>query len=319
MRRTVLLRPILLGSALLGALGCGSDGTEPAPSRPRPAPSLAACIADRACDYPLAVAHRGEGAGEPENSLTAISGAAALGADVVEIDIRQSLDGVFVLMHDGTVSRTTEPAALATTEVSELTYAELQTLTLDDGAGRCADPAQPDFAARCRVPTLIQALEAARGRTLLMLDFKSGDAAAVAQLLAEHDGLDVAFLFEEDPTRLAAARAAAPGIVTMPRVRNSTAALILIEAADAPLILHADPNYLDKIGAEAQARRVKLFVDVFADVDLYLMSESFGGTVDWEEARRRFAALVSDGADVMQTNFLGGLRRLIDEHVAASP
>jgi glycerophosphoryl diester phosphodiesterase len=51
--------------------------------------------------------HRGAGIHAPENTLAAIRCAAKLGLQWVEFDVRQSLDGTLVLMHDETLERTT--------------------------------------------------------------------------------------------------------------------------------------------------------------------------------------------------------------------
>ena len=54
------------------------------------------------------VAHRGGALlGPPENTIPAIEKAIEVGADLIEIDIRQTSDGHLVLMHDATVNRTT--------------------------------------------------------------------------------------------------------------------------------------------------------------------------------------------------------------------
>lgn len=52
-------------------------------------------------------AHRGQWRDFPENSLPGITEAIADGAEIVEIDVRLTADGVPVLMHDETVDRTT--------------------------------------------------------------------------------------------------------------------------------------------------------------------------------------------------------------------
>ncbi|PYG01091.1 glycerophosphoryl diester phosphodiesterase [Georgenia satyanarayanai] len=54
------------------------------------------------------VAHRGNSAVAPENTLAAIASAMACGADSVEIDVRLTLDGVPVVIHDETLDRTTD-------------------------------------------------------------------------------------------------------------------------------------------------------------------------------------------------------------------
>jgi glycerophosphoryl diester phosphodiesterase len=53
------------------------------------------------------IAHRGFEKIFPENTITAFSGAFALGADSIEFDIRPCADGTYVVMHDDTVDRTT--------------------------------------------------------------------------------------------------------------------------------------------------------------------------------------------------------------------
>ena len=53
------------------------------------------------------IAHRTCPAHCPDNSLSGIRKAAELGADGVEIDVRRTLDGVPVLMHDRSLRRTT--------------------------------------------------------------------------------------------------------------------------------------------------------------------------------------------------------------------
>ena len=58
--------------------------------------------------FPVMIAlHRGASRYAPENTIPAIRQAARLGADFAEIDIRTTKDGQTILMHDGTVNRTT--------------------------------------------------------------------------------------------------------------------------------------------------------------------------------------------------------------------
>jgi glycerophosphoryl diester phosphodiesterase len=56
---------------------------------------------------PVIIAHRTCPLDAPENSLEGMAKAAAFGSDGVEIDVRLSLDGVPVLMHDWSLRRTT--------------------------------------------------------------------------------------------------------------------------------------------------------------------------------------------------------------------
>lgn len=104
------------------------------------------------------VAHRGHMKTAPENSLQAIRDTAEAGAGMAEIDIRRSADGVYVLMHDATINRTTDMKG----EVSQLKLQELRAARLKHGQRPTSEP----------VPTLDEAFEAARGRVMLNLDPK---------------------------------------------------------------------------------------------------------------------------------------------------
>ncbi len=70
----------------------------------------------------------------PENSLSAIETAVIDGADIVEIDIKKTADGVLILMDDETVTRTCYGYD-EKTSVAEMTYAEIRNLKLLMGKG----------------------------------------------------------------------------------------------------------------------------------------------------------------------------------------
>lgn len=55
----------------------------------------------------VVIAHRGGAALAPENTLAAFQQARRLGVEMLETDVRQTRDGVLVLMHDASVNRTT--------------------------------------------------------------------------------------------------------------------------------------------------------------------------------------------------------------------
>ncbi|MGF9565955.1 glycerophosphodiester phosphodiesterase family protein [Neorhizobium sp. JUb45] len=119
-------------------------------------------IADQKRD-PAIVAHRGAWHGAPENSLAAIERAIAVGADVVELDIRKSADGELFIMHDDTLLR----MAGIDRDAETFTIAELKAIALreDDGGEHRATTDQ-------RIPTLKEVLEIIRGRIFTDLDLK---------------------------------------------------------------------------------------------------------------------------------------------------
>jgi glycerophosphoryl diester phosphodiesterase len=160
--------------------------------------------------FPIVVAHRGASSTHPENTLEAFEAAVALGAQVVELDVRLSSDGVPVVMHDPDVSRTTEGVGL----VHEMRAEELTALRARGGSSRA------------RVPTLRQALSLLSGRSGVAIEIKNlpGDPAYDP----DHESIAEAALDEVsacsfegpvlvvsfNPRSIAFARAAASEIVT---------------------------------------------------------------------------------------------------------
>lgn len=77
----------------------------------------------------LNIAHRGASAYRPENTMEAFVHAITLGADIIEMDVRQTSDGHLVLLHDETVDRTTDGTGV----IAELTLRQVK--SLDAGMG----------------------------------------------------------------------------------------------------------------------------------------------------------------------------------------
>jgi glycerophosphoryl diester phosphodiesterase len=73
---------------------------------------------------PWVLAHQGGDGLWPGDTLYAFERAAALGVDVLEMDVHSTKDGVLVLMHDETVDRTTNGSGL----IKEMTFDEIRQL-----------------------------------------------------------------------------------------------------------------------------------------------------------------------------------------------
>jgi glycerophosphoryl diester phosphodiesterase len=88
-------------------------------------------------------AHQGGDGLRPSNTMSAFQNAVDLGADVLEMDIHSTSDGVIVVIHDDSVDRTTDGTGL----VNDFTFAELQQLdagydwpTLEEESARTDRP-----------------------------------------------------------------------------------------------------------------------------------------------------------------------------------
>lgn len=135
------------------------------------------------------VAHRGASGQAPENTIAAIDEAVRQGADFVEVDAQLCKDGEPVIMHDGTLARTTNAAEVfpdrAPWRVEDFTLEELRRLD----AGAWFDPS---FTGQ-GIPTLREILDVMRGRIGLWLELKrprpnDGLEKAVAEVLRSTPG-----------------------------------------------------------------------------------------------------------------------------------
>ncbi|MFG1943810.1 glycerophosphodiester phosphodiesterase [Nonomuraea sp. NPDC048826] len=116
------------------------------------------------------VAHRGASAHAPENTIGAFRLAARMGADLFELDVRETRDHALVLMHDTTLARTTDVESVyperAPWRVSDFTLKEIRRLDAGSWFGSAFKGA--------RVPTLREALRAMRRTGLgLLLEIKA--------------------------------------------------------------------------------------------------------------------------------------------------
>ncbi|QNL50444.1 glycerophosphodiester phosphodiesterase family protein [Olivibacter sp. SDN3] len=123
---------------------------------------------------PIISGHRGGmEMGFPENSLEAFENTLKYIPAFYEIDPRLTKDSIIVLMHDATLERTTTGKG----KVSDYTYQELQQFNLKDVAGNITP---------FRIPTLADAIEWARGKTILNLDKKDVPMEMTAAIIKEH-------------------------------------------------------------------------------------------------------------------------------------
>lgn len=97
--------------------------------------------------YIPVAAHRGNVDGFPENTMPAYRSAYDIHADMIELDLHMTKDGEIVLIHDGTLERTTD----STGRICEKTLAELR--NVDAGS-----KTSPQFAGT-KIPTLREFLD----------------------------------------------------------------------------------------------------------------------------------------------------------------
>lgn len=126
-------------------------------------------------------AHRGASGSAPENTLASIEQAINLGADMAEIDVQPTCDGMLAVFHDDVLERTSNGCGL----LRERTMSELGRLDAGSWYG-------PEWTGQ-PIPELGEVLDLVRGRLRLNIEMKGDawtgrDLDELVRRLREHDG-----------------------------------------------------------------------------------------------------------------------------------
>ncbi len=122
--------------------------------------------------------HRTANEDVPENTLESLKQAALLGCDVIEVDLRRTLDGKIVLNHDGVLERLTDGIG----ETEESYYDDLR---LRDAGGWMGDRFKG-----MQIPLFEDALRLARDLNIrLILDIKDKGIGADVLQLVQREGM----------------------------------------------------------------------------------------------------------------------------------
>ncbi|MBR5592030.1 MAG: glycerophosphodiester phosphodiesterase family protein [Kiritimatiellae bacterium] len=132
------------------------------------AASLRAKLESTDRNYVFVAMHRGDWRHAPENSIDAIKGAIAMGADIVEIDVARTKDGHYILLHDETLERVSNGTGLSSsytlTEIKQFRLKGVDGITLTD----------------YQILTLEEAFALTKGKILVNIDKFSRDPKGVA-------------------------------------------------------------------------------------------------------------------------------------------
>lgn len=219
---------------------------------------------------PLILAHRGARSLAPENTLVAARMAAQIGAHGWEIDVRVTKDGELILMHDATLTRTTNVKEIfpnkAPWNVSDFTLAELR--ALDAGSWFVdTDPfgtiisgeimrKQAEAYRGEKVPTLQEALVLSRELGLLVdieikaltcnfgvLEQERRIVEKVIQLIHELDIVEQTFVSSFSPGIVSLVKDLAPEIKTALLLETGMGLESLIETLRTLRVNAVNPDY----------------------------------------------------------------------------
>ncbi len=128
---------------------------------------------------PRVVAHRGDSAHFPENTLPAFESAYRMAVDVIETDVHLSKDGVLVVWHDPTLERNTDGSG----RIEEHTLFELKALDAGYTFTRDGGATFPFRGTGVQLCTLEEALAACPAQRF-NVDLKSKDPKIVDEFIA---------------------------------------------------------------------------------------------------------------------------------------
>lgn len=216
------------------------------------------------------IAHRGDPYLARENTLASFRSAIAAGADVVELDVRLSRDGVPMVVHDASLKRlwrTDRP-------VAELSEAEIGELT---GGG---------------VPSLRQALAATYPRRVLIdIPVPAPESARAAVRTVREDGSGERVYYCGDPGALRAVRAAdADAVIALTWKRSTPIRETLLRDLRPAWLNYRFGLVTAETVADARSRGYRIGA----------------WTVD---SRRMMRRLITLGVDAITTNRVAALRR----------
>jgi glycerophosphoryl diester phosphodiesterase len=151
-------------------------------------------------------AHRGFSLAAPENTLSAVEGAIAVGADMVEFDVQETADGAIVVVHDADLMRMAgEPLVVTKTAFGRLRKVDVGSRFGEEFAGE-------------RIPTLEEVIDTARGKIRLNVELKTyaGDyrrlAEKVVRTLEERHMTDDAVIMSLEYKEVQEVRRLNPGL-----------------------------------------------------------------------------------------------------------
>ncbi|NMB42551.1 MAG: hypothetical protein GX995_00295 [Clostridiales bacterium] len=105
-------------------------------------------------------AHRGSSENYPENTMLAFVKAVEEGAGAIEMDVRRTLDGEYIIMHDASIDRTTN----GTGNVTDLNWSYIS--TLDAGGWKGSEFADREDT---KVPLLYDVLDYFNGENIILV------------------------------------------------------------------------------------------------------------------------------------------------------
>lgn len=210
--------------------------------------SEATTAAPGTAQHIMAISHRGEHLHHPENTIASFQAAIDAGADFIEADVQTTSDGKLVIMHDGTVNRTTEAKGL----IREMTFDQIESL---DAGVKFA----PEFKGT-KVPTFDQVLELAHGKLNVYVDTKNADPQALVDTIVRHDMQNHVVIYG-NPFFLYDVHKIRPDLKVMPESQNAEVCKVLVRGIHPEVLAYGAGDFTPDVIACAKNVNADVYVD----------------------------------------------------------
>ena len=228
----------------------------------------------------LVTAHRAGHNGHPENSLSAIQHAIDIGVDVIELDVKVTLDSVVVLNHDRTIDRTTN----GTGDPESYTWPELSKFLLKMPDGTLTEE---------HLATFEDALKMTKGKAMVDIDIKTGNLKPVVDVINKTDTWNQVFFFDNDYDALKEVLSMKPDAMLMPRAYSYEMADSALNVFH-PEVIHIDESfYSQKLTDLIKGENARIWINALGDQDDLIRKG------DMDEALNN---LLKYGANIIQTD-----------------
>ena len=228
----------------------------------------------------LVAAHRGAHIGNCENSILSTKQSIKLGVDIIELDVKISKDGVPMLMHDGTIERTTNGKG----KIEDYTLSELKQFRLKNWLGIITDET---------IPTFEEVLKITKGNIMIDIDLKTGNLKPIVEVVKRIDVADQVFYFDNDYDALRSIKEMDDNSIFMPRAYSYEMADSAIHIFN-PAVVHIDPSfYTKKVGDLLRNNNSRIWINSLKEADAKMR---------YGKMEKVFEELTKYGANIIQTN-----------------
>ena len=231
-------------------------------------------------EYVMVAAHRASHINHPENSLSAIQHAVELGVDIIEVDVKVTIDSVVVLNHDRTINRTTN----GTGNPEGYTWEELQKFRLKMPDGTLTDE---------HLATFEDALKLVKGKAFIDIDIKTGNLKPIVDVIKRTNTVSQVFFFDNDYDALNEVLSMMPDAMLMPRAYNLHMADSALKIFN-PQVIHIDNSfYTQELTELIRSKKARIWINALGESDDLIRK----GTID--EAMNK---LLRYKANIIQTD-----------------